>query len=98
MQSELPRPISWISVKSDLGCTSRIYLDNVTPTSQKPCEHTIKSVIAAKQTARNEVYVFYSDILLNFIKLFFILLIKLLDLNRAEPTCYRTSIPYGSSS
>ena len=43
-QSELPRSILWNSVESDLGCTSRIYFDNVTLmllnltlTSQKPC-------------------------------------------------------------
>ena len=29
-QSELPRPIPWNSVESDLGCISRIYFDNVT--------------------------------------------------------------------
>ena len=28
MQSELPRPIPRNSVKSDKGCTSRIYFDN----------------------------------------------------------------------
>ena len=27
------------SVESDLGCTSRVYFDNVTLTSQKPCQH-----------------------------------------------------------
>ena len=46
LQSELPRPILWKSVESDLGCTSRMYFDNVTLTlhnvtltSQKPCQH-----------------------------------------------------------
>ena len=59
------------SVESDLGCTLRIYFDydnvmltlhNVTLTSQKPCQHnnTISSVIAAKQTVINEVYVFFN--------------------------------------
>ena len=42
-QSELPRPISWNSVESDLGCTLRIYFDNVTQmlhnVTQKPCQH-----------------------------------------------------------
>ena len=48
MQSELARPIPRKSVKSDHGCTSRIYFDNagdnvtltlysVILTSQKPC-------------------------------------------------------------
>ena len=32
LRSELPRPIPWNSVESDLGCTSRIYFDNVTLT------------------------------------------------------------------
>ena len=30
------------SVESDLGCTSRIYFDNVTLTYQKPCQHDNK--------------------------------------------------------
>ena len=49
LQSEFPRPIPWNSVESDLGCTSRIYFDNVTLTlhnltlaSQKPCQHNNK--------------------------------------------------------
>ena len=49
---------------SDLGCTSRIYFDNltltlhnVTLTSQKPCQHDDKFV--AKQTVINEVYVVF---------------------------------------
>ena len=29
-------------VESDLGCTSRVYFDNVTLTSQKPCQHNNK--------------------------------------------------------
>ena len=33
--SELPRPIPWKSVESDLGFTSRIYFDIVTLTLQK---------------------------------------------------------------
>ena len=48
-QSELPRPIPRNSVKSDLGCTSRIYFDNVTLTlhnvtltSQKPYQYNNK--------------------------------------------------------
>ena len=45
----LTRPIPWNYVESDLGCTSRIYFDNVTLTlynvtltSQKPCQHNNK--------------------------------------------------------
>ena len=62
-QSELPRPISRISVESDHGCTSRIYEDfdnagdnvtltlyNLTLMSQKHV-NTITNVIASKQTA-----------------------------------------------
>ena len=64
------------SVESDLGYTLMIYFDNVMLTlhnvamrSQKPCANTITSVIAPKQTVKNEVYVFSikyrsSDILL----------------------------------
>ena len=33
--------VSANSVESDLGCTSRVYFDNVTLTSQKPCQHNI---------------------------------------------------------
>ena len=57
-QSELPRPIPWDSVESDLGCTSRIYFDNVTlrlhnvTLRHKDNANTITSVIAAKQTTR----------------------------------------------
>ena len=63
-QLELPGPIPWNSVESDLGCTSRINFDNVmltihdvTLASQKSYQHVI-SVIADKQTVRNEVYFF----------------------------------------
>ena len=38
-QSELLWPIPWNSAESNLGCTSRIYFDNVTLTSQKPGQH-----------------------------------------------------------
>ena len=37
------------SVESDLGCTSMVYFDNVTLTSQKPCQYN-KNSIATKQT------------------------------------------------
>ena len=56
------RTVSANSVDSDLGCTSRIYFDNVTLTlhnvtltSQKPCLHNNKCD-SAKQIAINEVY------------------------------------------
>ena len=70
------------SVESDLGCTSRIYFDNVTLALHN---NTITSVIAAKQTVKNEVHVvvgffsikyryrFFIEKCINFI----ILLIKL---------------------
>ena len=32
IQSELPQPIPWNSMEIDLGCTSRIYFNNVTLT------------------------------------------------------------------
>ena len=50
----LPSP--WDFVESDLGCTSRIYFDNVTLTSHN-MTLTSQSVIAAKQMVINEVYV-----------------------------------------
>ena len=40
------------SVESDLGCTARIYFDNVTLALQKHA-NTLTSVIAAKQTVIN---------------------------------------------
>ena len=56
------------SVESDLGCTSRIYFDNVTLTlynmtlpSQNHAK-TITSVIAAKQMVINEVMFFSNKI------------------------------------
>ena len=70
------RTASANSVAWDLGCTLRIYFDNVrlilynvTLKSQKPIASTITSVIAAKQTVINEVYAFsikyrFRDILL----------------------------------
>ena len=63
-QSELSRPISWNSVESDLGCTSRVYFDNVTLTlhnvtltSKKPYEHNNKCDCRKNSNER------YSDIL-----------------------------------
>ena len=38
LQLELPRPIPWNVVESDLGCTSRIYFDNVTFLMVWACE------------------------------------------------------------
>ena len=91
-QLELPRLIPRNSVKSDHGCTSRIYFDkagvnvtltlyNMTLTSQKPCQNNNKCD-CSKTNDLNEVYVFsikyrYSDILLKKTYASFILLIKL---------------------
>ena len=57
------------SVESDLGCTPRIYFDNVTLTlynvtltSLKPCQHNNKCEWF------NEVNVFFTKILLYFIE------------------------------
>ena len=33
------------SLESDLGCTSRVYFDNLTLTSQKPCQHSNKNLV-----------------------------------------------------
>ena len=56
------------SVESDLGCTSRIYFDNVTLTSQKPCQHKDKCDCSITNGHKSN-YVFsikyrYRDILL----------------------------------
>ena len=99
----MPRPIPRNFLESDLGYTSRIYFDNVTLTLHnltltRNHANTISSVIAAKQTVINEVYVYsiiyrYSDILLNnhnFIysvdKSFWV--IKIMDFDRTGPRCY----------
>ena len=37
------------SVEYDLGCTSRVYFDNVTLTSQKPCQHNNKFDCSTKK-------------------------------------------------
>ena len=68
--------------------------------------NAITSVIAAKQTVINEVYDFSMKLAIfnwNIHKLHLSLLIKLfwiiriIDFNRTEPTCYRTIFPYTSS-
>ena len=57
-QSEMPRSIPWNFRIIILGCISRIYFDNVTLRSHnRNHANTITSVIAAKQTVRNEVNV-----------------------------------------
>ena len=38
------------SVESDLGCTSNVYFNNMSLTSQDPCKHNNKFEIAVKQT------------------------------------------------
>ena len=112
-QLELPWPIPWNSLESYLGCTSRIYFDrvvltlhNAMLTSQKSCQHNNKCD-AVKQTVINEGYVisikyrksyfYWKNI--SFIysadKMFRV--IKIMDFNRADHTCYRTNFPYASS-
>ena len=77
-QSELPRPIPWNSVGSDLGCTSRIYFDNVTLalfyvtlTSQKTCQHNNKRDCSKTNGYK---WIFFQYNLLSIVN--FILLIK----------------------
>ena len=41
-QSELPWPIPWLSMESELGCTDKIYFDKVTLTPKKPRQHNKK--------------------------------------------------------
>ena len=73
-QLELPQPIPWNFVESDLRCTSRIYFDymilmlhSVMLTSQKPCQHKTKCD-CSKITVINEFYVFFNKISLYFIE------------------------------
>ena len=67
-QSELPRPIPRNSVESDHGYTSKIYFDTrrwrYITWRWRHINHvnTITSVIAAKQTVINEVYVCFFPI------------------------------------
>ena len=62
------RTASANSVESDLGCTSRVYFDNVALTSQKPCKYNNKFNCSETksynipQDAINEVYVFFNKI------------------------------------
>ena len=92
-QSELIRPIPQNSMVKDLGCASKIYFDNagddvtltlynVTLTSQNHVT-PITSVIAAKETVINEVYVFFNKILL---QRYFIEKYIKIDFNSAELT------------
>ena len=69
-----------------------IYFENVTLTLHNVSIHknhasTITSVIAAKQTVINEVFVVFFNKIINFIysvdKIF--LVIKLMDFNKTEP-------------
>ena len=53
---KLPQPIPRNSVESDIGCTTRIYFDNVTL--------MFHNVTAAKQTFINEVFDFFNKMLL----------------------------------
>ena len=75
-------------MESDLGCTARIYFDNMTLTlhyvtlTSQSCANPIKSVIEIKQTGINEVYEFsikyrYSRTIEKSLTSFNILLIKL---------------------
>ena len=75
-KSELLWPIPWNSMESDLGCTLRIYFDNVTLsshnvtlTSQKPCQHNNKCDCSKTKCYKCEGYDLlikyrYSDIFL----------------------------------
>ena len=90
-QSELPQANS---VESDLGCPLRVYFDNlmlmshnVKLTSWKPCQYNNKfdcsetNSYNISQDAINEnIYFIYS-------------FDRIMDFNRAEPTCYRTNFP-----
>ena len=42
MQLEMPQPVLWNSLESDLECTLKTYFDNMILTSQKPCQHNNK--------------------------------------------------------
>ena len=62
IQLELLGLIPWNSVESELGCTSKIYFD--AEVTQRDLDvtknaNTRTSVIAAKQTVKNEVYFFH---------------------------------------
>ena len=85
------------SLESDLGCSSRIYFDNVTMmlhnvtlTSQKPCKHNTKCDCSITDgLLKNHNFICYVD------KAF--RLIKIMDFNRTGPTCYSTIFPNVSS-
>ena len=109
-RSELPWPVPWNYMESDLGCTSRIYFDNVTLTvynvtltSQTPCQCNNKfdcSETNGYNIPQYDIFsikYLYSDILLNKNLNFIYAVDRIMDYNRAEPTCYRTNFLYASS-
>ena len=90
------------SVEYDLGCASMIYFDNlmltlhnVTHTSQKTCQHnnkcdcTITNGILRHLIEKYIKFVYSADKTLP--------VIRKMDFDKAEPTCYRTNVPYASS-
>ena len=93
--------------ESDLGCTSRTFFDNgginvmltLYNVTLRHRNHvnTITSVIAAKQTVINEAYVIEKYITSYILLIKHFQIIRMIDFNRAEPTCYRTYFPYASS-
>ena len=94
------------SVESDLGCTSRIYFDNVTLIlhnvtlkSQKPCQHNNK----CDCSKTNSYKLSYSHILFKIHKLHLFCWLNFSSNKKKwiftglKPTCYRTNFPYTSS-
>ena len=49
------------SVESDIGCRSRVYFDNVTSTSQKPCQHNNKLTAAKKKRLQHSTRCYINE-------------------------------------
>ena len=83
------------------GDNLTLALYNVMLTSQKPCLHNNKCDCSKTKGLNEAIKYCYSDILLKRHKLHSFRLInssfriiRIIDFNRAEPTCYRTNFPY----
>ena len=95
------------SLDSDLGCTLRVNFDNVTLMShkvalrsQKPCQYNNCSKTNGyniPHDAINEVYIFSIKFIDPPKKKVICSVDRIMNFNRAEPTCYRANFPYASS-
>ena len=93
-------------MESDLGCTSRVYFDNVTLTLWKPCQYQVQ--LQRNKRSKHSTRCFkrclgvFNKISLQryFIEKNIYLIYsvdRFMNFNRTEPKCYRADIPYAGS-